>query len=304
MRAVSPPESVHALDLEGLRKPEMTFWTLWDGEMLAGCAALKELTPEHGELKSMRTAATFRRRGVGARLLAHVIDEASERGYARLSLETGSQPFFLPAHQLYARFGFVPCDPFAHYKDDPNSVFMTRALASRSDGTVRLTRFAPSDAAVLCVGDHDPEHRRRFDFPADFVPSVAHSEAVLGRWEQERLAGVRFPFAVREAHSNTLLGGCELQPCESGGEMRTANLSYWTYPEHRSQGVATRAVALACKLAFDEYRYQLLEIAVAPDNTASRRVALRNGFQERGLRDSEVLYTRRREIPDNFFVRG
>lgn len=295
MRAVSPPASVHALDLEGLRKPELTFWTLWDGDALAGCAALKELTPQHGELKSMRTAAAFRRRGVAARLLTHVLDEASERGYTRLSLETGSQPFFAPAHQLYTHFGFTLCGPFASYKDDPNSTFMTRTLAARSDGMVRLTRFSTTDAAVLCAGDHDPEHRLRFDFPADFVPSLAHAEAVLARWEQERLSGVRFPFAVRDAHSSTLLGGCELQPLEGDSQKRTANLSYWTYPEHRGKGVATRAVALACQLAFETYSYQQLELLTAPDNTASRRVALRSGFQEIGLRDGEVLHTRTKE---------
>lgn len=126
MRAISPPESVHALDLEGLRKPEITFWTLWEGDALMGCVALKELAAHHGEIKSMRTASAFRRRGVAAKLLQHVLDEAQQRGYERLSLETGSQPFFAPAHQLYTRFGFQPCGPFGSYKEDPNSIFMTR----------------------------------------------------------------------------------------------------------------------------------------------------------------------------------
>ncbi len=126
MRAISPPESTHVLDLEGLRKPEITFWTLWEGEALAGCVALKELAAHHGEIKSMRTASAFRRRGVAARLLQHVLDEAQRRGYERLSLETGSQPFFSPAHQLYTRFGFQPSGPFGSYKEDPNSIFMTR----------------------------------------------------------------------------------------------------------------------------------------------------------------------------------
>ncbi|WP_394793818.1 GNAT family N-acetyltransferase [Armatimonas sp.] len=131
MRAISPPESTHALDLEGLRKPEITFWTLWEGEALAGCVALKELAAHHGEIKSMRTASAFRRRGVAAKLLQHVLDEAQQRGYERLSLETGSQPFFAPAHQLYARFGFAPCGPFGSYKEDPNSIFMTRLSGVR-----------------------------------------------------------------------------------------------------------------------------------------------------------------------------
>lgn len=131
MRAISPPESTHVLDLEGLRKPEITFWTLWEGEALAGCVALKELAAHHGEIKSMRTASAFRRRGVAARLLQHVLDEAQRRGYERLSLETGSQPFFSPAHQLYTRFGFQPSGPFGSYKEDPNSIFMTRLSGVR-----------------------------------------------------------------------------------------------------------------------------------------------------------------------------
>lgn len=128
MRATSPPESKHALDLDGLRQPDITFWTLWDGSQLAGCGALKELSPSHGEIKSMRTAPQFRRKGIGARVLAHIIDEAERRGYERLSLETGSMPFFAPARQLYASFGFDLCPPFANYKLDPNSVFMTKVL--------------------------------------------------------------------------------------------------------------------------------------------------------------------------------
>jgi len=121
-------ESVHALDLEALRAPEITFWTLWDGSDLLGCGALKELDPLHGEIKSMHTAEACRRRGVGARILTHIIDEARRRRYRRLSLETGSPEAFAPARALYARFGFVICGPFANYREDPYSVFMTRDL--------------------------------------------------------------------------------------------------------------------------------------------------------------------------------
>ncbi len=128
MHSVSPPESVHALDLEGLRRPEVTFWTAWEGGELVGCGALKQLDPRHGEVKSMRTAAAHLRKGVAARLLEHILAEAARRGYARLSLETGSQDAFEPARQLYARFGFDYCEPFADYREDPNSVFMTREL--------------------------------------------------------------------------------------------------------------------------------------------------------------------------------
>jgi putative acetyltransferase len=129
-RKHSPPESVHALDFEALRAPEITFWTLWDGPDLLGCGALKELDPSHGEIKSMHTAEACRRRGVAARILAHIIGEARSRGYRRLSLETGSPAAFAPARALYARFGFVICGPFANYREDPYSVFMTLDLTA------------------------------------------------------------------------------------------------------------------------------------------------------------------------------
>ncbi len=128
MSATSPAESMHALDLEGLRAPGLTLWTLWEGDALLGCAALKQLDARTGEVKSMRTAVDARGRGVGARLLEQVIAEARGRGYERISLETGSQPFFDPALRLYARFGFVLCPPFAQYRLDPNSVFLTLEL--------------------------------------------------------------------------------------------------------------------------------------------------------------------------------
>lgn len=125
MHVHSPPESVHALDLGALRKPDITFWTVWSGEKLAGCGALKELDPTHGEIKSMRTPAEFRGKGLGKLMLRHIIDEARRRNYKRLSLETGSMAAFEPARQLYQSHGFQPCGPFADYILDPNSVFMT-----------------------------------------------------------------------------------------------------------------------------------------------------------------------------------
>jgi putative acetyltransferase len=128
MARLSPRESVHALDLDGLRRPEITFWTAWSADSLLGCGALKELNPRHGEIKSMRTAHAHRRKGVARALLTHIIGEARKRSYDRLSLETGSMPAFEPARKLYASFGFSYCGPFAGYREDPNSVFMTRAL--------------------------------------------------------------------------------------------------------------------------------------------------------------------------------
>ena len=128
MAQLSPPESVHALDLNELSKPEITFWTAWSADVLLGCGALKELNSRHGEIKSMRTAYAHRRKGVARAMLTHIIEEARKRSYNRLSLETGSMQAFEPAQELYARFGFTYCRPFADYIEDPNSVFMTRAL--------------------------------------------------------------------------------------------------------------------------------------------------------------------------------
>jgi putative acetyltransferase len=128
MHVHSPPESVHALDLDSLRKPEITFWSVWSGEKLVGCGALKELDREHGEVKSMRTAIKFRGQGGGKLILRHILDEAKTRGYKRLSLETGSMAAFDPARRLYESHGFTYCGPFADYILDPNSVFMTMEL--------------------------------------------------------------------------------------------------------------------------------------------------------------------------------
>jgi putative acetyltransferase len=126
----SPPESIHALDLEQLRGPEITFWSAWEGNQLLGCGALMELTSIHGEIKSMRTSQEHLRKGVAKRLLQQIIEEAKRRGYNRVSLETGSMEAFKPARELYTSFGFQYCKPFSNYIEDPNSVFMTCILDS------------------------------------------------------------------------------------------------------------------------------------------------------------------------------
>jgi putative acetyltransferase len=128
MHAVSPPESVHALDLTKLRQPGITFWSAWNDSLLLGCGALKELDAEHGEIKSMRTPDSLRRQGAGRAILAHIIEVARSRGYRRLSLETGSQEAFEPARRLYESFGFARSGPFGDYAEDPYSVFMTMRL--------------------------------------------------------------------------------------------------------------------------------------------------------------------------------
>ena len=134
MYAWSPPESVHALDLDRLRAPNITFWTAWDGPVLLGSAALKDLGAGHGEVKSMRTPRALRRRGAGRALLAHLIAHARGRGFQRLSLETGTMEPFKPAQHLYENFGFAYCGPFGDYTLDPHSVFMTLTLATDATG--------------------------------------------------------------------------------------------------------------------------------------------------------------------------
>ncbi len=128
MRATTPPESKHALDLDALRRPEVTFWTVYEGDELLGCGALKELDGATGEIKSMRTAAAAKRRGVASALLEHIVAQARGRGYERLYLETGSFEFFAPARALYEKSGFTYCGPFADYKLDPNSAYMVKVL--------------------------------------------------------------------------------------------------------------------------------------------------------------------------------
>ncbi|MGR5068282.1 MULTISPECIES: GNAT family N-acetyltransferase [Vibrio] len=129
MYATSPPESVHALDLDKLKTAEVTFWTGWKDEELLGCVAIKKLDEQHAELKSMRTTPAARNQGVGSQLLIHVIEQAKLKGVTRLSLETGSMAFFRPARTLYEKHGFIYCEPFADYEFDPNSQFMTLELS-------------------------------------------------------------------------------------------------------------------------------------------------------------------------------
>ncbi|MCB5170293.1 GNAT family N-acetyltransferase [Streptomyces bambusae] len=129
LRSVSPPESKHALDLHALRRYDVTFWSARDEDgTLVGCGALKWLDEEHAEIKSMRTAGGRKRSGVASFVLTHLIEEARRMGYRRLSLETGTAEFFAPARALYEKFGFEPCEPFADYRTDPLSTFMTRGI--------------------------------------------------------------------------------------------------------------------------------------------------------------------------------
>lgn len=131
MHQVTSPEHVHALDVAGLKTPEITFWTAWDGPVLLGCGALRELSTTHGEIKSMRTPLARRRTGAGRAILAHLLAEARRRGYTRVSLETGSHPAFAPAQALYRSVGFLPSGPFGDYRESPENVFFTLELTDR-----------------------------------------------------------------------------------------------------------------------------------------------------------------------------
>ena len=123
LRSVSPEGSAHVLDINGLKVPSIKFWSLWDKDQLIGCGALKFLSDEHGEFKSIRVADNHRKKGMGEKIIAHLITEAEKIGIKRLSIETGAGEFFLPARKLFNKFGFKPCKPFAHYKEDPNSCY-------------------------------------------------------------------------------------------------------------------------------------------------------------------------------------
>ena len=128
LRSVSPEGSTHVLDIDGLKDPSIKFWSLWEDNNLIGCGALKFLEKDHGEFKSIRVADEFKKKGAGERIINHLIEEAKKLKISKLSIETGAGDFFLPARNLFSKFGFKSCPPFAHYKDDPNSCYYTLNL--------------------------------------------------------------------------------------------------------------------------------------------------------------------------------
>ena len=128
LRSVSPVGSTHVLDIDGLKDPSIKFWSLWENNNLVGCGALKFLEKNHGEFKSIRVADEFKKKGIGERIINHLIEEAKKLKISKLSIETGAGDFFLPARNLFSKFGFKSCPPFAHYKDDPNSCYYTLDL--------------------------------------------------------------------------------------------------------------------------------------------------------------------------------
>ncbi len=128
LRSVSPAGSTHVLDVEGLKDPSIKFWSLWENEKLIGCGALKFLDSQHGEFKSIRVADEFRKKGFGEKIIFHLIEEAKKLKIKKLSIETGSGNFFKSARELFKKFGFEPCEPFAHYTEDPNSCYYTKNI--------------------------------------------------------------------------------------------------------------------------------------------------------------------------------
>ena len=128
LRAASPEGSAHVLDIEGLKVPSIKFWSLWDDDKLIGCGALKILEKDHGEFKSIRLHDDFRNKGNGIKLIDHLFDEAKKLKIQRLSIETGASDFFIPARKLFKKTGFTVCEPFAHYKEDINSVYLTMLI--------------------------------------------------------------------------------------------------------------------------------------------------------------------------------
>ena len=128
LRAASPEGSAHVLDIEGLKVPSIKFWSLWDDDKLIGCGALKILEKDHGEFKSIRIHDDFRNQGNGIKVIKHLIDEAKKLKIKRISLETGAGKFFDPARKLFKKCDFTPCKPFAHYKEDVNSIYLTKLI--------------------------------------------------------------------------------------------------------------------------------------------------------------------------------
>ena len=128
LRSVSPEGSTHVLDIPGLKDPSIKFWSLWEEDELIGCGALKFISETHGEFKSIRITDKFRGKGFGIKIIKHLVSEAKKLKIKKLSVETGAGDFFLPARKLFTKFGFKPCEPFAHYKEDINSVYMSLSI--------------------------------------------------------------------------------------------------------------------------------------------------------------------------------
>lgn len=189
MAEVSPPGSCHALNLDRLRQPGITFWSAWDGGELAGCGALRELEPRHGEVKSMRTAKAHLRKGVATKMLEHIISEARRRGYRRVSLETGAVPYFEPARQLYRKFGFRICPPFDCYVDDLNSVFMSKELGSNIETIIQRQLDAYNARDVEALMATYTEDAQQFEYPSKLLASGAGQirERFVARFQEPNL---------------------------------------------------------------------------------------------------------------------
>jgi putative acetyltransferase len=273
MRAITPLESKHALDLDALRQPEITFWSVTDGGVLVGCGAIKRLDATRAEVKSMRTAPVRQRSGIASFLLGHIIAEAVRLGLSRLSLETGSTEFFLPARKLYEKFGFEYCGPFADYRPDPHSVFMTRTLERFSVSTIseRLElRPMPWDAVEAIVhGDRRPDWAE--DFPADGDRVIAGILYKSGARVHDRWGH----YQVVERASGAVVGGIGFfGPPEDG----VTEIGYGIVPSRQGHGYATEAVNAMVAIAWESPGTTTVIANTDTDNVASQRVLEKAGF--------------------------
>lgn len=260
MHRISPRESVHALDLDGLRQPDITFWTVWSGAELLGCGALKELDARHGEIKSMRTANAHRRTGVGKAMLIHILDEAKRRGYDRLSLETGSMKEFEPARRLYASFGFAPCGPFADYWNDPNSVFMTKRIA---------------DSGEMSEGASSPSPLDQYEVSSD--PTRLDLDTIHGYLSQSYWSPGVPRFVVQRAIEHSICFGVYRQQDQVGFARVVTDRATFAYLADVFILEAHRGLGLSKKL--------MASVLAHPDLQGLRRFML-------GTRDAHGLYRR------------
>ena len=294
MRRISPPESVHALDLDRLRRPEISFWTVWEGGELLGCGALKELTRRHGEIKSMRTARAHRGKGVARAVLTHVVAEAERRGYSRLSLETGTQPDFEPARRLYASFGFETTGPFADYVLDPNSTFMTRRLPPPKGG-LPLPEPGVAGLTVVELGlEHEALLQRFYDAnPYYFVnitgvpaPPEEAREEILGELPADVPYTKKWVLGLLDAHGE-LAAQWNIASDLLASEVWHVGLFLLATPRHGS-GEA-RAIYEAGERWMARHGARWLRLNVVKGNVHAERFWRGRGYRYLRERDGIVM---------------
>ena len=282
--SVSPPESTHALGVEALRQPQITVWTAWIDGDLAGCGALKETGPTHGEVKSMRTAPSHLRQGVAAALLRRILAEAELRGYRQVSLETGAMAAFEPARRLYARFGFAACGPFGDYRPDPNSVFMTRHVgdspsAAESGETTTgqvvletdrlvLRHQTADDAPFILQLLNDPDWLTHIGDRGVRTTAQARAYVLDGAVAMYERYGFGL-YLVETKRDRVPVGICGLVRRDS---LDDVDIGFALASEHRGRGYAREAAAATVAYARAEIGLDQLAAIVSTRNDASVRL--------------------------------